>query len=60
MRLGGVGSKPKPSGGGSDKEIRERLLAIWKKMGSDALKAHCGGMGLVVGCPICGKRWNKR
>lgn len=43
----------------SDQAIRERLLAIWKSLGERALKAHCGGKGLVVGCPICGKRWGK-
>ena len=43
----------------TDEEIRKRLLAIWKKMGEAALKAHCGGRGLVVGCPVCKKRWAK-
>lgn len=38
---------------------RERLLLIWTLMGPWALKAHCGNRGLVVGCPVCKKRWNK-
>ena len=26
---------------------------------ANAIKNHCGGIGLVVGCPVCKKRWNK-
>jgi hypothetical protein len=43
----------------NDEEIRKALRKIWEKLGPAALKAHCGGKGLVVGCPVCKKRWNK-
>lgn len=43
----------------TDEVIRERLLEIWTKLGKDALKAHYGGRGLAVGCPVCGKVWAK-
>jgi hypothetical protein len=43
----------------TDQEIREKLLSIWKKLGPSAMKAHCGGKGLTVGCPVCKKRWAK-
>jgi hypothetical protein len=43
----------------TNKEIRERLHALWKKQGQEALDAHCGGMGLVVGCPVCGRIFGK-
>ena len=88
----------------TDKEVREKLLAQWKKLdeiypppicdgsghitvkgvpeddpymvagggvecpgceacagikAANAIKSHCGGIGLVVGCPVCKKRWNK-
>jgi hypothetical protein len=43
----------------TDEEIRARLLALWTKMGEGALKVHCGGRGLVVGCPVCKKKWSK-
>ena len=45
-----------PSGSRSDKELQRLLLARWKKLDSDA---HCGGRGLVVGCPTCGKKWGR-
>jgi len=86
----------------TDKEIQDKILAIWKKMDiaqppafcdgsalipikgepaddphmvaggsvecpgcaacrneapAEAVKKHCGGRGLVVGCPVCGKKW---
>jgi len=43
----------------TDEEIRKRLLEIWTKLGPVALRAHCGGRGLAVGCPVCKKRWSK-
>ena len=43
----------------TDEDVRKKLLAWWTKLGEAALKAHCGGRGLVVGCPVCKKRWGK-
>lgn len=39
----------------SDKEIGARILVRWKEL--DGLDVHCGGVGLVVGCPVCGRRY---
>lgn len=39
-----------------DKEIRECLGQLWDRLN---LTGCCGGRGLVVGCPRCGKRWGK-
>lgn len=41
----------------TDKKIKEAILLWWKKLGERAMKVHCGGRGLAVGCPVCGKRW---
>lgn len=53
----------------TDKEIRERLGKLWDRQeiviahlaglpaGSVPKLVCCGGRGLVVGCPRCGKRW---
>lgn len=38
----------------NDKIVRDALLRLWQQLG---VKACCGGRGLVVGCPVCGKRW---
>lgn len=43
----------------TNKQIREALLKAWTKLGQAALDAHCGGMGLVVGCPVCGRIFGK-
>jgi hypothetical protein len=39
----------------SDEEIRERIRERWAAM--KLLKVHCGGHGLVVGCPVCGRKF---
>lgn len=41
----------------TDQRLREAILAAWEKLGQKALDTHCGGRGLVCGCPVCGKRW---
>lgn len=49
----------------SDAKVREALLQAWRKLdekgdgrggASQAIAKHCGGLGLVVGCPVCGRR----
>ena len=37
--------------------LRAAWLAIFTKLGPKALAAHCGGRGMVIGCPVCRKRW---
>ena len=41
----------------TDEQVRNRIAAWWASLGSEVEKAHCGGKGLTVGCPTCGKRW---
>lgn len=42
------------------KEIRAGVLARWMRLSRDlAVKIHCGGKGLAVGCPVCGKTFGK-
>ncbi len=41
-------------------QIRAKILAKWRVLGKAALAAHCGGRGLVVGCPVCKRRWCPR
>ncbi len=40
--------------GPSDADIRERIRRAFAALG--LLSVHCGGRGLVVGCPVCGRR----
>ncbi len=39
----------------TDDEIRHWILVAWDRLG--LLAVHCGGVGLVVGCPVCGRRY---
>ncbi len=41
----------------SDAEVRARILARWEALGLRS--AHCGGVGLVVGCPVCGRTFGR-
>lgn len=40
-----------------DSNTRERMLMIWLSLGWVEGQACCGGRGLVIGCPGCGRRW---
>ncbi len=43
----------------ADRRIRLTLKSLWMyTMRTGAVQACCGGRGLVVGCPMCGKRWS--
>ena len=60
MRIGGEGRNPQ-NPKLSDEQIRELLLKAWQKQqGKEKPSPCCGGMGLVVGCPVCKKRWGKK
>lgn len=48
-----------------DARTRAAILRVWQWLDiqgdglggdSQAIARHCGGLGLVVGCPVCGKR----
>ncbi len=39
----------------TDDQIRRGILEAWERLGIFALVVHCGGDGLVVGCPVCGR-----
>ena len=39
----------------TDAEIRYWIKVAWERLG--LLSAHCGGVGIVVGCPVCGRRY---
>ncbi len=55
----------------TDAEIREALGKVWDRQdpvvdqlgqladGKPQKRPCCGGKGLVVGCPRCGKRWGR-
>jgi hypothetical protein len=42
----------------TDEEVRRKILEGWRHE-SPGLRTCCGGRGLVVGCPTCGRRWGK-
>ena len=39
----------------TDERARALILVAFARMGM--LAVHCGGHGLVVGCPVCGRRF---